>query len=226
MRSPLQPLDRWLLRNRRAALLLAATLAAFVPVCWIVIQTTGAFPGDRGFRSWLLFPHPSQPFAFIAHGFALLGNPAVAALSVTIAWAIVDRRLGHRNGALVLLAAGAVALNTILKTILGPTPLELKTFGAAVSPNYPSSHVVYITSLCGLIAWFALARHNRPIFTAMLLLILGIGPFRVVDGAHWPSDVLAGYALGLAWTIVVLVIGLPWAARQPATGPTATSQTV
>jgi len=123
MRSPLQPLDRWLLRNRRAALLLAATLAAFVPVCWIVIQTTGAFPGDRGFRSWLLFPHPSQPFAFIAHGFALLGNPAVAALSVTIAWAIVDRRLGHRNGALVLLAAGAVALNTILKTILGPTDI-------------------------------------------------------------------------------------------------------
>jgi len=48
MNSPLQPLDRWLLRNRRAALLLAATLAAFVAVCWIVIQTSGAFPGDRG----------------------------------------------------------------------------------------------------------------------------------------------------------------------------------
>jgi membrane-associated phospholipid phosphatase len=49
----------------------------------------------------------------------------------------------------------------------------------------------------------------------MLLLILGTGPFRVVDGAHWPSDVLAGYALGIVWRIVVLVIGLPWAAGQP-----------
>jgi hypothetical protein len=60
-------------------------------------------------------------------------------------------------------AVSVVALNTILKAILGPT----------------------------------------------LLLILGIGPFRVVDGAHWPSDVLAGYALGLARSITVLVVGLP-----------------
>ena len=48
----------------------------------------------------------------------------------------------------------------------------------------------------------------------MLLLILAMGPLRVLDGAHWPSDVLAGYALALAWTIAVLVIGLPWAAGQ------------
>ena len=48
----------------------------------------------------------------------------------------------------------------------------------------------------------------------MLLLILAMGPLRVLDGAHWPSDVLAGYALGLAWTITVLVSGLPLAAGQ------------
>jgi membrane-associated phospholipid phosphatase len=216
MSSPLQPLDRWLLKHRRAALALVATLAAFVPICWIVIQTTGAFPGDRGLRSWILFPHPSEPYAFIAHAFALLGNPVIAALSVTVAWAIVDRRLGHRYGALVLAAVSAVALNTILKAILGPTPLQRSLYaGGPVPSSFPSGHVVYITSPCGLIAWFALARGNRPIFIAMLLLILGMGPFRVVDGAHWPSDVLAGYALGLAWTIVVLVIGLAWAAGKP-----------
>jgi len=88
----------------------------------------------------------------------------------------------------------------------------------------PSGHVVYITSLCGLLGWFALARGHRATCAVMLLLILAMGPFRVIDGAHWPSDVLAGYALGLAWTIIVLVIGLPWAAGQSATGLTGTNR--
>jgi membrane-associated phospholipid phosphatase len=38
---------------------------------------------------------------------------------------------------------------------------------------------------------------------------------RILDGSHWPSDVLASYALGLAWTIAGLVIDLPWATNQP-----------
>ena len=216
MSSRLLPLDRRLLRNRRAALILTAALAAFVPICWIVIQTKGSFFGDGRLLSWMLYPHPSEPFALIAHVFALLGNPIVATASVAVVWALVDRHLGRGYGILVLAAVGAVALNTILKAILGPTPLQLRVFGEDAQSNFPSGHVVYITSLCGLVAWFALARGNRPIFVAMLLLTLGMGPFRVVDGAHWPSDVLAGYALGLAWTITVLVIGLPLAAGQPA----------
>jgi hypothetical protein len=94
------------------------------PTCWIVIQTSGAFPGDRGLRSWILFPHPSRPFAFIAHAFALLGNPIVATASVATACVLVDHHLGRRYTALVLVAVSAVALNTILKAILGPTPLQ------------------------------------------------------------------------------------------------------
>ena len=213
MNSRLLPLDRWLLTNRRATLTLAAALAAFVPICWIVIQLHGSFPGDRGLIAWMRYPHPSEPFAFIAHVFALLGNPIVAIVSVAVAWTLVDYHLGRRYSVLVLMAVSAVALNTILKAILGPTPLQQSLFVGGTAPaNFPSGHVVYVTSLYGLVAWFALARGNRPTCAAMLLLILGMGPFRIVDGAHWPSDVLAGYALGLAWTITVLIIGLPWAA--------------
>ena len=212
--SPLQPLDRRLLRNRRGALIIAAGLAAFVPLCWIVIQLHGSFPGDSALVSWMHDPHPREPFAFFAHVFALLGNPIVAGLCVAIVWIVIDDDLGPRYGVLVLAAVGAVAFNALLKAILGPTPLQIGLRGSFSPGNFPSGHVVYITSLCTLLGWFALARGHRATCAAMLLLILSMGPFRIVDGAHWPSDVLAGYALGLGWTIVVLVIGLPWAASQ------------
>jgi membrane-associated phospholipid phosphatase len=215
MTPRLLPLDRWLLRNRREALILATALGAFVPICWFVIQAKGSFFGDDRFVTWMRFPRPSEPFAFIAHVFALLGNPVVAILSVAVVWALVDRHLGRRYGVLVLAAVSVIVLNTLLKSILGPTPRQRSLYvGGPVPASFPSGHVVYVTSLCSLVAWFALARGNRPIFVGMLLLILGMGPFRVVDGAHWPSDALAGYALGLGWTTVVLVIGLPWAASQ------------
>jgi undecaprenyl-diphosphatase len=212
--SPLQPLDRRLLRNRRGALRLAAALAGFVPLCWIVIQLHGSFPGDSDLISWMRHPDPRQPLGFFAHVFALLGNPIVAGLCVGIVWVLIDDDLGPRYGILVLAAVSAVAFNALLKEILGPTPLEISTRGVFAPGNFPSGHVVYITSLCSLLGWFALARGHRATCAAMLLLILGMGPFRIVDGAHWPSDVLAGYALGLGWTIVVLVFGLPWATGQ------------
>lgn len=214
MSSRLQPLDRRLLKNRGGALTLAAALAGFVLACWIVIELAGSFPGDSELVSWMRHPHPGEPLGFIAHLFALLGNPIVACLSVFAVWMLVDRHLGSRYGMLVFAAVGVVACNTLLKTIFGPTPLQVSVRGSFSAGNFPSGHVVYITSLCGLTGWFALARGNRPTYLAMLLLILAMGPCRILDGAHWPSDVLAGYALGLAWTIVVLVIGLPWAAGQ------------
>jgi membrane-associated phospholipid phosphatase len=224
MNAGLLPLDRWLLRNRKGALGLAAALGAFVPICWIVIKVNGSFPGDRILISWMRNPHHSEPFAWIANKFSVLGNGLPSCVSVAIAWVLVERYLGRRYAMLMLASVGVVALNEILKRAVGPTPLELKVFGENVAPNFPSGHVVYLTSLCAPLAWFALARHKRLIFTAMVLLTLGMGPFRIVAGAHWPSDVLAGYALALAWTITVLVVGLPWAAagrsRVSARSPT------
>jgi hypothetical protein len=146
MNSPLQPLDRRLLGHRRGALTLAAALAAFVALCWIVIQLHGSFPGDSYFVSWIRHPHPGEQLGFVARVFAALGNPIVAGLCVAIVWVVIDDDLGPRYGILVLAAVGAVAFNALLKEILGPTPLEMSVRGSSASGNIPSGHVVYITS--------------------------------------------------------------------------------
>jgi membrane-associated phospholipid phosphatase len=213
------PLDRWLLGRKVRALSLAGALAGLVLGIWIVIQINGAFPGDRRFISWMIYPHPAQPFGSLAQVFALLAHPVVATLSVSVVWMIVDRRLGARYGLLVLAAVAAVGLNAILKMVFGPTPLQKQVFGEHALLNFPSGHVVYATVLCGLLAWFAAARGDRWITAIMLLILICMGPSRMIDGTHWPSDVLAGYCLGAAWTIVVLVFGLPWASAEVSSRP-------
>ena len=118
-----------------------------MPICWIVIQLNGSFPGDSEFISPDT-PSPSRgSLGFFARVFALLGNPIVAALCVVIVWALIDDHLGPRYGVLVPAAVGVVALHTLLKAIFGPTPLEMSVRGSFVSGYFPSGHVVYITSL-------------------------------------------------------------------------------
>jgi membrane-associated phospholipid phosphatase len=213
------PLDRVLLEHRRSAIVVAALLALTAVLCLLVIELDGSFPGDGRFIHWIEHAKPPTALRLPAVAFAALADPFVACLSVAIAFVVVERLIGPRHAVLVLAALAAVALNEIVKALVGPTPLQLRAGGHFAPSNFPSGHVVYATALFGTLAWFALARERRALFVAMLALVIGMGPFRIVDGAHWPSDVLAGYALGLAWTIVVLVFGTAWATREALSPP-------
>ena len=61
----------------------------------------------------------------------------------------------------------------------------------------------------GLLAWLWL-RASRSVVERMLVvvllaaLLLVTGAARVRLGSHWPSDVLAGYAVGAVWLLTVI----------------------
>jgi membrane-associated phospholipid phosphatase len=186
----------------------------------LVLAEHEDFPGDRlllptGFAHWV----PAS-LRTLADVFSFLAEPLVALLSVASLATIVAIRIGRRDGLLSIVIAGALIINEAARRVIGPTPAEIAQ-GGRPEANFPSGHTVYAGAVFGFAAWLALVHGRRRLCAACCIVMVAMGPLRVLKGSHWPSDVVAGYALGFAWLITVLTLGLPWAADGRPTGPAA-----
>lgn len=76
--------------------------------------------------------------------------------------------------------------------------------------SFPSGHVVVATTFYGLLfyLWYRTSRSwlERVVTLAFATVWIGlIALSRLALGAHWPSDVLAGLAVGGLWLVTVIV---------------------
>jgi undecaprenyl-diphosphatase len=89
-----------------------------------------------------------------------------------------------------------------------PDPEQvLRTIGPWNAPSFPSGHVLGAVLLYGIVAYLAQSSSQayvrRCITGVAPVMLESVGLGRIWLGAHWPSDVLAAYALG-----ILLVCGL------------------
>lgn len=137
-----------------------------------------------------------------------LGDGIVIAMIILIASALLWVT-DHRYSVLLLWVAvgGSLVLVEVLKFAFNrPRPLvfEWRTEYAIGSSSFPSGHamgsVVTYATLAYLISRLQATRRVRRITLAIGALTIGaIGLSRLYLGVHYPSDVFAGYAIGLAW---------------------------
>jgi undecaprenyl-diphosphatase len=141
---------------------------------------------------------------------SLYGGPAVlvpAGLAAAVAFLV----RGWRRGALLVVVtlAGAGLLNWLLKfSFARVRPASFFDYPLPGSPSFPSGHALYAISVFGGLAVLLTARvRNRllqlAIWFVAISLILLVGFSRVYLGVHYPSDVLAGYAIGTIWVTAV-----------------------
>jgi len=119
----------------------------------------------------------------------------------------------HRKGfgryaiELLLSMGGGLALNELLKAFFHrprPTTALIYQYGL----SFPSGHAMMSMAYYGCLAWLVVQHTGRwGIATALVAFALLIGLTRVYLHVHYPTDVLAGFAGGAAW-LVLLRTGL------------------
>ena len=72
-------------------------------------------------------------------------------------------------------------------------------------PGFPSGHAIAVVTFYGLLAYLLVPKMPsafwKVVVVAAALFVIGLVGFcRVFTGGHYLTDVLAGYALGVAWT--------------------------
>ena len=87
------------------------------------------------------------------------------------------------------------------------------------STSFPSAHAMMSVIVYGSIGLLLSARvrdrHLQRLFTVSpLLLSVLVGISRVFMGVHYPTDVLAGWALGLLWTWAAFRLRERWGAGR------------
>src|SRR5215831_2048280 len=85
--------------------------------------------------------------------------------------------------------------------------------------SFPSSHATVSAAFYGMAAYFlirGLQRDRAKILVGVLaaLLVLMVGVSRAYLGVHFPSDVLAGWMLGLLWFVLIVIVEHLWQAQS------------
>ncbi|MBZ8133294.1 phosphatase PAP2 family protein [Afifella sp. IM 167] len=135
-------------------------------------------------------------------------------VSLTVVFWLVLTKRPHA-GFLVFasLAGGTAVVNALKYAFSRPRPDLVAHSAEVFTTSFPSAHAamsatVYLT-LGALVMRFSEGRTLKlyALFIAVLLTVL-VGLSRVYLGVHWPTDVLAGWAVGATWAAIVWVIAL------------------
>jgi undecaprenyl-diphosphatase len=157
-----------------------------------------------------------------------LGSTTGLLLLTLAACAVLLARRRVRAALLLGLAlVGAQVLDALLKVEFArPRPsLAHPVVAQAGGYSFPSGHATASMAVYGALAYLTLTTvRSRPAKTMItagaLLVVVLIGFSRVYLGEHFPSDVIAGWCVGIAW--VAILVLLLWGALPAIATPCAT----
>ena len=202
---------------------LVALLAALA-LAVIVRRHPGPLPGDVGVAlalQHLLLPH--HWLASLVDGVSAINWPVPSAIVVAgVVGLLATLRRWLAAGTALLTSALADASSYITNEIVRrPRPSDhglhilhvIKTYY-----SFPSGHVIHAVAFFGFVLFLTWQTRRPtpflwPVRAVLIALIVLMGPSRVLEGEHWPSDVLGGLLYGVFWLLLGLHV-YSWAKHR------------
>jgi undecaprenyl-diphosphatase len=158
-----------------------------------------------------------------------LGSMTVLGLfSAAVLGFLLFTRRFHASLLLGAALGGGILLNWSMKNFFNrPRPEYVTPLHYVDSNSFPSGHsllaaVVYLT-LGALVARMVVTRRQKLYVMAVaVFLTFIVGVSRIYLGVHYPSDVLAGWTIGLIWSILCWLTARHLQRRGKVEGPAST----
>jgi membrane-associated phospholipid phosphatase len=185
----------------------------------VMLVATFAFLGiaaQVGQQKWLntfdqtfavaLHAHSSRRGFLVFESVTQLGSPVV--LGIVLFAAAISLGLFRQwplLAGLIVAVLGGLVLDSSLKHLFRRVGPRLDNpWIAEAGWSFPSGHAIASVVVYGFVAYTLLPVLQRPsqrvlVVAGFVTIAIAIGFSRIYIGAHYLSDVLAGYVVGVAW---------------------------
>ena len=180
----------------------------------LAVKYYAFFPGDVAVERWVqsLVPQDLSWAQAISHTAEFPWLLLIVALVFVLSWVLA----GWPTALLSILSlAGMLALGNWLGPLIArprPSPEMVHVLRSLKGYGFPSLFALRYAATFGFMAVLAARRSSGALRALLLtvcgaLLVLGFVA-RVSLAAHWPSDVIISYYLGVLWAAFIIRLGL------------------
>jgi undecaprenyl-diphosphatase len=196
------------------ALLLVALGWAFVEIADEVIEGETQDIDDRILMALRERDNPADPIGppwleELGRDMTALGGVLVlTTLTAAVLGFLLIQRKSHAALFLAVATGGALVASLVLKNSFDrPRPDVVPHLSDVMTSSFPSGHsmlsaAIYLT-LGAMLARMSEQKRLKLYFLAIAMVLTSlVGLSRVYMGVHYPTDVLAGWTIGLAWAVL------------------------
>ncbi|WP_242089565.1 phosphatase PAP2 family protein [Curtobacterium sp. DN_7.5] len=167
---------------------------------------------DRPVLDWVLTLRSPTADTLVTWWTDVAGTIGMPIVAVGFLVGFTIQRRAWTPLVLLVAASGGSLLMTIAgKDLIGRArpPLSDAVPPYEHSASFPSGHTLNATVVVGTIVYLLVLRQSRLVVRVWTIavgtaFVVSIGASRVFLGHHWLTDVLAAWALGLAWLALVV----------------------